>query len=303
MLLHDRYAIIGVFQKSKGVTPIAIRIITDSTSDITQAMAGELGIDVLPLTVSFGNDDYTDGVTITLSEFYNKLREAKQPPKSTQVNPEAFRAVFERHAANGDSVVCLFIASKLSGTYQSACIAKEECGDADIYIIDSENTTLALKLLVLESIRMRDEGKTAAEIAGTIRSIVPRLMICAAIDTLKYLVMGGRLSTVSGAMGQLMGIKPLIEVTGGIIEVKKKARGTKKAHQAVVEMAIENGIDTAYSVILGHTDCPEELVTFKAQFEQLSGIADALTSDIGVTVGTHAGPGCVGIAFIKRTSL
>ena len=279
---------------------MGVRIITDSTSDITLSVAAELGIEILPLSVSFGNETYLDGVTITLNEFYTKLREAKQPPKSTQINPESFKTVFEQHIKNGDSVVGLFIASKLSGTYQSACIAKQECGDADIHIIDSESTTLALKLLVLEAVRMRDEGKTASEITEAIRSIIPRLMICAAIDTLKYLVMGGRLGTISGAMGQLMGIKPLIEVTGGVIEVKKKVRGTKKAHQAVVEMAMDYGIDPSYDVILGHTDCPEELVAFKAQFELMSGVTGSLVSDIGITVGTHVGPGCFGIAFIKK---
>ncbi len=164
-----------------------IRIITDSASDITIEEAKELGVEVVPLHVIFGNDVFMDGVDISHDEFYKRLEECDELPKTSQTNPGGFVEVFEKYIKQGDEIVGIFISSKLSGTYQSSIIASDMIEDGKIHIIDSLNASMGLAVLVREAVKMRDKGKSVDEIKVEIENLIPRVKLIAVVDTLKYL--------------------------------------------------------------------------------------------------------------------
>ena len=206
-----------------------IRIITDSASDITIEEAKELGVEVVPLHVIFGNDVFMDGVDISHDEFYKRLEECDELPKTSQTNPGGFVEVFEKYIKQGDEIVGIFISSKLSGTYQSSIIASDMIEDGKIHIIDSLNASMGLAVLVREAVKMRDKGKSVDEIKVEIENLIPRVKLIAAVDTLKYLKKGGRLSATSAIVGGVLGITPVISVVDGSVEVLAKTRGHKKS--------------------------------------------------------------------------
>ena len=206
-----------------------IRIITDSECNITIEEAKELGVEVVPLHVIFGNDVFMDGVDISHDEFYKRLEECDELPKTSQTNPGGFVEVFEKYIKQGDEIVGIFISSKLSGTYQSSIIASDMIEDGKIHIIDSLNASMGLAVLVREAVKMRDKGKSVDEIKVEIENLIPRVKLIAAVDTLKYLKKGGRLSATSAIVGGVLGITPVISVVDGSVEVLAKTRGHKKS--------------------------------------------------------------------------
>ena len=163
---------------------MAIRIITDSTCDIELEEQERLGIDIVPLTVSFGEDQYLDRVEINKKDFFDKLRKCDSLPTTSQANPDGFLKLFSQYTDAGDVVVYIGISSKLSGTYQSALIAKDMAGSKDIYVIDSKNATFGLALLVRAAVKMRDEGKNADEIVSSIEDLIGRIKLMAVVSTL-----------------------------------------------------------------------------------------------------------------------
>ena len=294
---------------------MGIRIISDSTTEISQEEAQELGIDIVPLRSIFGQEVYLDGIDLSPEEFYEKLEEAEELPTTSQPAPHDFEQVFRRAQAAGDQIIVLTIASKLSGTYQSACIARDACGGggagggdgsgddngsnaSGIWIIDSETTTLALKMLVLRALELRDEGKTAEEIVRTIESEKSSIYLFALIDTLEYLHKGGRLSRGSAIAGTLMKVKPIISLTHGEIKAIGKSLGMKKGYRELFRLTEEaGGIDFEKPFAIGYTSNRERFEQFKQVGEaHWSGRTPEIAS-IGSVVGTHAGPGAVAVAF------
>ena len=166
-----------------------VKIITDSTSDISPSMAKWLDVEVVPLEVHFGEESYLDGVNLTPSQFYEKLEKASKLPVTSQVNPAAFEEVFKKHIANGDSVVCLTLSPKLSGTYQSACIARDMLGAESIHVVDSKTVTFGLGLLVQQAVAMREREMSGKEIADSLEKLADRIRIVAAVDTLKFQIL------------------------------------------------------------------------------------------------------------------
>ena len=180
---------------------MAIRIITDSTSDINPKEAEKMGITVIPLKVLFGEKEYREGIEITMDDFYKKLSEADKLPTTSQPSPEEFLEHFQQAKETGDSVIVLLIASKFSGTLQSATIAKDMVEYEDIHIIDSLTTITGLRLLVEHTITMREQKREVAEIVETINQLKERIVLLAMVDTLEYLHKGGRLSKSSLFLG------------------------------------------------------------------------------------------------------
>lgn len=279
---------------------MAVRIVTDSTSDLTKCQAQELGVDVMPLKVMFGEDEYIDGVTLSASGFFELLSQSDALPRTCQVTPKAFERKFREYIDAGDEIIVITIASLMSGTCQSAVIAKELLHSEDIYVIDSETVTFGLRNLVVLAAAMRDEGKSAGEIASIIEEKKKNVRLFAVIDTLKYLKMGGRLSSTAAIAGSLLGIKPIIQVRDGRIDVVEKARGVKKAYEELLSLVKGESIDDSLPLCFGHTNAPEmgrELI--KRCTPLLNGDGYPLC-DIGPTVGVHVGPGCTGISFFVK---
>ena len=183
---------------------MAVRIITDSTSDIGLKQAKELGVDILPLTVHFGQEEYLDGVNLTNEMFYEKLLTSEELPTTSQITVTTFETVFNEIVKEGDEAVVILIASKLSGTCQSAMIARNMVSPKRIRVIDSETVTFGLGVAVREAVRLRDLGMSATEIAEELERIKKNIWLLAYIDDLTYLQKGGRLSATSASFGTLL---------------------------------------------------------------------------------------------------
>lgn len=277
-----------------------IRIITDSTCDLSLARQKELDIEVAPLSVHFGAETFQDGVDLTNKEFYNRLRTAEELPKTSQVNPDEFALRFQRHISNGDQVVGIFISSLLSGTYQSAVIARDIVDSGNIFVLDSGTVTFALGLLVEQAARLRDQGRSAAEIAQEIAALSKRVRLLAVVDTLKYLKMGGRISAATAVVGGMLGITPILNVRDGVVEAAGKSRGRKGAYQWMETRMEQEPADLTLPVAFGHSDAPDIMAECEAYFLPRLPGAEYGESDIGSVVGTHAGPGCAGIAYFEK---
>lgn len=278
-----------------------IEIITDSTSDITPALAENLGVRVLPLSVQFGEESFRDGLDISNSDFYERLRIAQNLPTTSQINPDAFVSAFQEALDRGDQVVGIFVSSELSGTFQSAVIAKEMLDSQDIFVVDSRHVALALALLVTEAVRMREEDRTAPQIAEELTVLREKVRLYAVVDTLKYLKMGGRISAATAVVGGVLGITPIIALKDGKVESVGKTRGRKAGVQWIREQADGEELDFSRPLALGHTDCPEALEDMEKGFSDLAEkFSEVESREIGTVVGTHAGPGAAGVAYFVK---
>lgn len=277
-----------------------IRIITDSTTEITQAEAKQLGITVIPLKTSFGDEEYLDGIDLTPEEFYAKLASNKNLPKTSQLNPFDFEQVFRKAQEAGEAVIVLCLAASLSGTYQSALVAKENCG-GDIWVIDSGTTTAAMQILVRHAISLRDGGMEAAELAHRLEEDKKSVLLFAAIDTLEYLYKGGRLSRTSAFAGTILQIKPILTLDRSALKVIGKCRGAENAHKKVLQLTQEaGGIDFDRPFAIGYAGSRERFEPFAQQCESYFEGRQPIICKIGSVIGTHAGPGAVAIAFFKQ---
>lgn len=277
---------------------MAVKILTDSTSDIFSQQAEQLGVEVLPLRVLFGEEEYIDGVTMTAAQFYEKLAQSDVLPHTSQITPMEFTQVFERLTANGDEVVGIFISSELSGTFQSARLAAD--GHPGIYLVDSRLVTFAMGMLVRIAASLRDQGLPAAEIFLELERVKSRIVLSAVVDDISYLVKGGRLSSVGGKVATALNIKPLITMKDGLVVSSGAARGIRKAHQTIVQRLLKDGVDPAYPMVFGHTNAPEGAQALRELLAEHMDTGDIPLQMIGSVVGTHAGPGASGVVYVRK---
>ena len=281
---------------------MTLHIITDSTSDLSQQQAKTLGITVVPLTVQFGAEEFTDGIDLTPETFYEKMRQATELPKTSQVNVATFMSVFEA-VPTDEPILGIFISSELSGTFQAAKLAADTVGRSDLYLVDSRQVTFGLAALVHVAIRRRQEGVAVQDIVAELNELKTRLVVHAMIPDLKYLKMGGRLSSTSATIGTMLRLKPIVEVRDGRIEVIHKTLGNHKAYEWIAHQVKHANIDDTLPRFYGQSDAMEALEKFKGQVEKVAPQfqADAIFP-IGITVGTHAGPGCVALSYFKKST-
>ncbi|MDF2537245.1 MAG: DegV family protein [Herbinix sp.] len=280
---------------------MAIRIITDSTSDISFDQAKEMNLTIVPLKVIFGDKEYKEGIDITIDGFYQKLVQADKLPTTSQPAPDDFLEYFKQAKEAGDSVVVILIAGKLSGTVQSAMIAKEMADYSDIYIVDSSNTITGLRLLVEQAVKLRKEGMAARYIYDTLEKLKDRIVLLAMVDTLEYLHKGGRLSKSSAILGSLLNFKPVIQLKDGAIGVVGKERGSNKGIAKILEsMDVFGEIDEAYPVNFGFTATDSKTLMLKEKVIEKYGIQNYGIYPVGCVVGAHVGPGACVITYIKK---
>ena len=277
-----------------------VRIIIDSTTDLAPELRGQ--VEIVPLTVSFGTEEYIDGVTITHEDFYNKLLESDVLPTTSQATPAAFEKVFKEVTAAGDSAVVITLASQFSGTCQSARIAAEDYDN--IYVVDSGSVTLGAGILAEYALRCARSGMTAAEIAGLLEKKKEDICLIAMLDTLEYLKKGGRISAAVAFAGGLLNIKPVVNVKDGVINMLGKARGSKQGNNLLVqEIEKTGGIDFDLPILLGYSGLSDALlkkyITDSAPLWE-NGIDTLRYTSIGSVVGTHAGPGAIAAAFFHK---
>lgn len=279
---------------------MSVRIITDSTADIRPALAEQ--IPFVPLTIRFGEEEYIDGVTMSRKEFYEHLQTCKELPATSQPSPDRFAAAYEEAVGAGDEVVVITISSKLSGTFQSANIAAMDF-DEGVYVVDSESAAIGAGVLAEYAKQLADSGMSGADITAKLNEEKKSLRLFATLDTLEYLVRGGRLSKVAGVAGGLLNIKPVITLKDGVIEVVGKARGTKQGNTMMdKEIEKSGGIDFTKPVLAGYSGLTDELLQkYMADSAQLSAPAGHMDSAIiSGAIGTHVGPGAYAIAYFKK---
>ena len=280
---------------------MGVRIITDSTSDISLEQAKKLGILIVPLKVIFGDMEYKEGIEITIEGFYEKLVAAEKLPTTSQPSPDDFLEYFNQAKEAGDSVVVILIAGKLSGTLQSAVIAKEMADYESIYIVDSLTTITGLRLLVEHATVLREQGIEAAKIAETLEELKKRIVLLAMVDTLEYLHKGGRLSKSSAIIGSLLKFKPIITLKDGTLSVIAKERGTNKGMARILEAVDEMGtIDRNYPIYFGYTAQDTQTRILKDKMEEKYDLKEAKLYPVGCVVGTHVGPGACIITYIRQ---
>ena len=281
---------------------MSIRIITDSASDMSPAEHPALR--VLPLSVTFGTDVYMDGVDIDHQRFYEMLVERDELPKTGQVNPYAFSQTIAEAREAGDEAVIITVGAKLSGTNQSARTALAEAPGGDVFVVDSNNVTLGERVLVEYALRLVDEGRSAAQIAAAVEAVRDRVVVIGLLETLEYLVRGGRLSAAAGAVGTLLNVKPVVAAEDGLIVQLGKARGSKNGRNLLnqkVEKA--GGVDFSMPLALGYTGLSDAVL--KKYIEDSAALwaghieGELSIHTIGATIGTHVGPGAVAVAFFR----
>lgn len=276
------------------------RIIVDSTSDLIPEVAKS--VEIVPLTIHFGNEEYIDGVTIDRKKFYEKLVESDVLPTTSQATPYAFSKVFDKVRECGDEAVVITISSKLSGTCQSANIAVKDY--ENIYIVDSGTGAVGGGILTEYALRLVEEGHSAKEIADMLNREKEKIVIVALVDTLEYLKRGGRISKSVAFAGTVLNIKPVLSVVDGEVNVLGKARGSKQGNNLLVQQIEKaGGVDFTKPVLLGYTGISDALLIKYIEDSKYiweEGIDKVNYTVIGSAIGTHAGPGAIAVAFFKK---
>lgn len=282
---------------------MSVKIIVDSTSDLTPEVAQQ--VKIVPLTIHFGEKQYVSGVDIDAKKFYEMLVESDVLPTTSQPTPYAFSQVFQEVVDAGDTAVCLTVSSKLSGTYQSATIAAEEF-PGKIFVVDTLTVAIGGGILAEYALQLANSGMTAEEIAQDVLAQRQKVRVLALVDTLEYLKKGGRISSTVAFAGGLLNIKPVISVTDGEVKMMGKARGSKQGNNLLVqEIQKSGGVDFTKPLMLGYTGLSDALLQkyiadsaalWEGQVENLP------VSIVSSVVGTHVGPGAVAVAFFARNA-
>jgi DegV family protein with EDD domain len=275
---------------------------TDSTCDLTKSLIESRGIHVAPLYVNFGDLSYRDGVDLTTEELYAKVDELGFLPKSAAVSPGDFVNEFTPFIEQGYDIVCITIGSKLSGTYQSALIAKDMVDESRIHVVDSNNLSSGVGLVVLKGCDLRDQGLSALDIKKQLDEITPRVRSQFAIQTMDYLYKGGRCSALSAFLGGVLAIKPIIQVNDGKLDVYKKAIGKMtRALDYMLEdyAALYDKIDPDY-VMITHSLADKSAVYMKEKVAEIGMPKNLYETFAGCVISTHCGKGTIGILYILK---
>ena len=272
----------------------------DSTADLVPEIKAR--VYTVPLTVHFGQEEYIDGVTIDHRTFYEKLVESDVLPTTSQATPNDFIEEFEKAKQAGEAAVVITLASKFSGTYQSAVIAASE--HENIYVVDGTSAAMGTGILAELAFRLLDAGMSAKEIADALEEEKKKIVVVALVDTLEYLKRGGRISKTAAFAGGVLNIKPVISVTDGEIHLLGKARGSKMGNNLLVqEIDKAGGIDFSKPVLLGYSGLSDALLLKYIEDSRHiweGHLREVRYTTVGSVIGTHLGPGAVVVAFFKN---
>lgn len=273
-----------------------IKIVCDSISDLPQEIIDKYDIDIVPLTVIFDNKEYLAGENLSKKDFYKMLRESDTMPKTSQATYVQFKSAFEKYDEN-TKVIYIAGSSIASGTYQSAMLAKND-GHDNVFIFDSENLAIGSALFVIKACEMIEMGYSVEEIFSTLEMYKNNVEVVFSVDTLEYLKMGGRISSTKAALGNLLSIKPILEVKDGLVSQKSQVRGKKQIYSTLAKAIVSKfGKDLKdKTIIIGCGDNTEDLEIMKEALEKEAEIKNLYFVNIGCVVCSHSGPGILGIS-------
>jgi DegV family protein with EDD domain len=276
---------------------MTVRIVTDSSCDLPQAMADALGIRIVPLSVRFGDTEYIDRTTITATEFWSKCAASATLPETAAPSPGSFEETYRSLAAEGaTAIVVVALSSDLSATMQSAELAARAVAPGiDVRIVDSRNASMGLGLTVLACAELAKTGASADEVVARAQSVIPRTRVFAALDTLDNLKKGGRIGGAKAMLATVMSIKPLISITNGLVEEAGKQRTRSKALAHLVDILRNQEVPIERLAVL-NAQCAD-IDSFIAMVKEVY-TGEIIVGDIGAVIGTHAGQGTIGIVFL-----
>ena len=275
---------------------MAVRVVTDSTCDLPPALAEQYGITVVPLTVIFGEEELLDGIDITAGDFYDRLVASKDLPRTSQPSVDRFVQTY-RSLPKEDEIVSIHISSHLSGTFNSATLAKKELeGEYTIELVDSLTVSMGLGGVVLEAAIVAQRGGTREEVVAAAQATMPNVRVIALVDTLEYLRRGGRIGRARSLMGSLLSIKPILHVENGEVAPFDRVRTRSKAVQRLFDITTEDTNLKRVFVACGGND--DEAMEFMERVRPLLPETEFHLAQIGPVVGVHAGPNVLGVALI-----
>lgn len=277
-----------------------IRIITDSLCDMTMDYAKKLKIDILPLTVRFGETDYKCGIDLSNEDFYDKLENSNEAPSTAAVNPYDFEEIFRKYINAGDDVVAILFSKYMSATFQSAAIAADNIESDKLRLIDCENGAMGQALLIETAVSMRDNGLSADEIAKKIQALLPKTKTYIIVDNMDFLNRGGRISKSAEPVGSQMKIHPVLQLLADGVKPVDKVKGRKSCNAWLINRLKENAPDTDYKLVIGHSNAPDRAEALKEQLKEAGITNEIFITCIGPVVGTHIGPNCLGIGYIEK---
>jgi DegV family protein with EDD domain len=274
-------------------------LVTDSTAYIPKDLVAQYAINVAPQILIWGEDHFLDGVDIQPAEFYTRLKSAKTMPSSSQVTPKLFLEIFKSQVEQGNQVLAVLLSNDLSGTIASALQARDLLPGAPIEIIDSRTTAMALGFQVLTAARAAEQGATLSELKELVERAKDHVGVVFAVDTLEFLYRGGRIGGGSRFLGAALNIKPILEVTGGKVEGIEKVRTRSKSLNRVVEIIADriNG-RTPVRLATLHANALEDAQSLLAEATRQLNPIESILAEVSPVVGTHAGPGTLGLAFM-----
>ena len=275
-----------------------VRLVCDSTADLSDADRDAGRVIVVPLKVIFGDEALIDGVDIDAQRFYQRMRTSTRNPTTSQPTPSEFEAAFRDAAADGSSVVCTTLSAEMSGTHGAALQARGAVPELDVHVVDTRTVAIGHNAIVRAAAEAAAQGRGAAEIVELIQGIIPRQRSIFTVDSLEYLRRGGRIGGARALLGSVLNIKPVLQVTGGRIEPQDRVRTYQRALDRIASEVIAATGETGRRarVVLGHAD----------RLADCRGLADRVRDhcesepdiiEIGPIVGCHAGPGTIGLSF------
>lgn len=275
-----------------------IKIVTDSTADLPLSLLNQYDIHIIPLKVIFEDQIYREGMDISVQEFYSKLAQAKQLPTTSQPSPGEFQELYEKLTEDGSSVISIHISAKMSGTLQSAQMAKSNLPDRDIRIIDSQLVTIALGLVVIAAAKAVKDDKSIDEVEKIAYEVASKVKIYFIVDSFENLQKGGRIGKATALLGTVLNIKPILTVDDGIVAPFEKIRGKGKAIERIISLLQEYAQTNTLSYLaVFHADALNDAVNLHEKLVAQIKPCENFIGDIGAVVGTHAGSGTMGIIF------
>lgn len=277
-----------------------IKIITDSAADFEPEELEQLDVTCIPLTVMFGDAEYQENINLSKDQFYRLLEQSADAPKTAQASPQILTDLFEAAHASGDEAIYITLSSQLSGTYQNAMMARNTLDYDTCHVVDSKNATGGQRMLVEHAVRLRDQGKAAAEIIQEVEALQPRIVLYACMDTLEYLYRGGRISHTTYTLGSLAQVKPILRVeTDGSLSVPTKVMGMKKGVEFLAKRLALYPPDSNFPLYVMYTDDRTNGQALAAKLKTLGlQIPDDRIINVGAAIGSHIGPKACGLVYI-----
>jgi DegV family protein with EDD domain len=274
-----------------------VAIVTDGTCSLTPAQGEQLGIHIAPIYVTLGEKTYRAGIDLDSEEFYRFLSASKKLPTTAQPTVTDFVNIYNKLAEEAEEIVTIVISHHMSATIQSAEMAREQFDKVPVHIIDSESTSLGLGMMAIAAARAAEQGQNAQAVLQLVENLKQKINVIFTVNTLEYLHKGGRIGGATAFLGTAMDIKPILYIKNGRIEPLERQRTRKRSISRLVELMEKNVGEKPVHVAILHGNVPEESRQLEQTVRSQFNCVELITSDMGPVIGTHAGPGTLGLVF------